>query len=121
MRDPNKPVPRGVYILPNLFTTASLFAGFFSKFFVFAAAAREGHWIVTFLALINTVISLYYYLLVVRAMYIDPSDNPAPTFRTGRLGQLTLVVCLIAIVALGLVSPIYETLCQAAMLTFGAN
>lgn len=106
-----------------LFSLAGIppFAGFFSKFFVFAAAAREGHWIVTFLALINTVISLYYYLLVVRAMYIDPSDNPAPTFRTGRLGQLTLVVCLIAIVALGLVSPIYETLCQAAMLTFGAN
>lgn len=106
-----------------LFSLAGIppFAGFFSKFFLFAAAAREGHWIVTFLALINTVISLYYYLLVVRAMYIDPSDNPAPTFRTGRLGQLTLVVCLIAIVALGLVSPIYETLCQAAMLTFGAN
>lgn len=30
MRDPNRPVSRGVYILPNLFTTASLFAGFMS-------------------------------------------------------------------------------------------
>ena len=35
MRDPNKPVPRGVYILPNLFTTASLFAGFFSIILAF--------------------------------------------------------------------------------------
>ena len=35
MRDPNKPVPRGVYILPNLFTTASLVAGFFSIILAF--------------------------------------------------------------------------------------
>ena len=35
MHDPNKPVPRGVYILPNLFTTASLFAGFFSIILAF--------------------------------------------------------------------------------------
>ncbi len=30
MRDPQRPTPRGIYILPNLFTTASLFAGFLS-------------------------------------------------------------------------------------------
>ena len=35
MRTPNKPIPRGVYILPNLFTTASLFAGFFSIILAF--------------------------------------------------------------------------------------
>lgn len=35
MRDPNKPIPRGIYVLPNLFTTASLFAGFFSIILAF--------------------------------------------------------------------------------------
>ena len=44
MRDPNKPVPRGVYILPNLFTTASLFAGFFSIILSFAGRFDEAAW-----------------------------------------------------------------------------
>ena len=57
------------------------FAGFFSKFFVFASAFNTGHWLVVFLALVNTVISLFYYLLVVKAMYITPNDSPLPYFQ----------------------------------------
>ena len=55
-----------------LFSLAGIppFAGFFSKFFVFAAAFQEGFHVLVFIALINTVISLYYYLLVVKAMFI---------------------------------------------------
>ena len=50
-----------------LFSLAGIppFAGFFSKFFVFAAAFNSGFYLVVFLALINTIISLYYYLLIV--------------------------------------------------------
>ena len=44
MRDPNKPVPRGVYILPNLFTTASLFAGFFSIILAFKGQFDMAAW-----------------------------------------------------------------------------
>ena len=44
------------------------FAGFFSKFFVFAAAFKGGFHLLVFIALVNTVVSLYYYLLVVKAM-----------------------------------------------------
>ena len=55
-----------------LFSLAGIppFAGFFSKFFVFAAAFKGGFHLLVFIALINTVVSLYYYLLVVKAMYI---------------------------------------------------
>lgn len=60
------------------------FAGFFSKFFIFSAAFHSGWWITVFIALVNTVISLYYYLLVVKAMYIEEPEeglSPVPTFR----------------------------------------
>mgnify|MGYP002920859182 CR=1 FL=1 len=55
-----------------LFSLAGIppFAGFFSKFFVFAAAFEGGFRWLVFIALINTVISLYYYLLIVKAIYI---------------------------------------------------
>lgn len=45
------------------------------------AAFDAGFHLLVFIALVNTVISLYYYLLIVKAMYITPSDNPIPTFR----------------------------------------
>jgi NADH-quinone oxidoreductase subunit N len=55
-----------------LFSLAGIppFAGFFSKFFIFMAAFKGGHVLLVFIALVNTVVSLYYYLLIVKAMYI---------------------------------------------------
>ena len=53
MRDPSKPVPRGVYILPNLFTTASLFAGFLSITMAFAGNFDDAAWAILFSALMD--------------------------------------------------------------------
>jgi NADH-quinone oxidoreductase subunit N len=48
-----------------------IFAGFVTKFYLFTAAAEEGLlWLVS-IAVVNSVISLFYYLRIVRAMYID--------------------------------------------------
>ena len=54
-----------------LFSLAGIppFAGFFSKFFIFAAAFESGFHLLVFIALINTILSLYYYLKIVKAMY----------------------------------------------------
>lgn len=93
-----------------LFSLAGIppFAGFFSKFFVFASAFNGGHWLVVFLALVNTIISLYYYLLVVKAMYITPNEKPLPWFRSPALTRVSLFICLIGIIILGLCSSVYE-------------
>lgn len=93
-----------------LFSLAGIppFAGFFSKFFVFAAAFREGFHLLVFIALLNTVISLYYYLLIVKAMYITPNDAPVAPFRSDRYTRLSLVLCMAGVVLLGLVSAVYE-------------
>jgi NADH-quinone oxidoreductase subunit N len=92
------------------------FAGFFSKFFVFASAFHAGHWLVVFLALVNTIISLYYYLLIVKAMYITPNDNPLPTFRSSGMTRACLVICLLGIVLLGICSNVFNTLSNVASL-----
>ena len=83
-------------------------AGFFSKFFVFASAFRDGFPVLVFIALLNTVISLYYYLLVVKAMYITPNDAPIAPFRSDRMTRISLGLCLAGGVLLGLVSAVYD-------------
>ncbi|MBU3809261.1 MAG: NADH-quinone oxidoreductase subunit N [Candidatus Phocaeicola faecipullorum] len=102
--------PRLTFVMTlAMFSLAGIppFAGFFSKFFVFASAFNTGHWLVVFLALVNTVISLYYYLLVVKAMYITPNDNPLPYFRSSWLTRISLAVCLAGIILLGIISSVY--------------
>ena len=56
-------------------------AGFFGKFFLFTAAASQGLYLLVFIAVVNVTISLYYYLLVVRAMFLRRSERSDPVFR----------------------------------------
>ena len=102
-----------------LFSLAGIppFAGMFSKFFVFMAAAQQGSfwaYFVVFIALINTVVSLYYYLLIVKAMYIKQTDSPLPTFNTNCSTRVALAVCTAGIVLFGICSCIYDYLFAAS-------
>ena len=95
-----------------LFSLAGIppFAGFFSKFFIFAAAFKEGFHLLVFIALLNTVISLYYYLLVVKAMFITPGEHPVPTFRSDRGTRLSLALCTAGVLLLGIASVVYDSI-----------
>ena len=95
-----------------LFSLAGIppFAGFFSKFFIFAAAFKSGFHLLVFIALINTVISLYYYLKIVKAMYINKNEEPIAYIRSDNYSRAGLVICVLAIVALSLFSIVYETI-----------
>ena len=93
------------------------FSGMFSKFFIFMAAVQDadlstsvGAWayIVLFIALINTVISLYYYLLIVKAMYIKKSENPLPTFKSHTNTKLALAVCTAGVVLFGVCYMVFD-------------
>ena len=102
-----------------LFSLAGIppFAGMFSKFFVFMAAAEEGSfwaYFVVFVALVNTVVSLYYYLLIVKAMYIKSSDNPLPTFKSDESTKIALGICTVGIALFGICSCIYDYLFAAS-------
>lgn len=99
------------------------FAGMFSKFFVFMAGVngadintKMGVWAyaVVFIALINTVVSLYYYLKIVKAMYIKHSDAPLPTFKSDNNTKFALAICTSGIILFGVCSYIYEWIASAA-------
>ena len=83
-------------------------AGFFGKFFLFAAAASKGCYLLVFLAVVNVTISLYYYLLVIRAMFLRKSENPIPFFNNKLYLRLGLIISILGILTLGLYSPMYE-------------
>ena len=97
-----------------LFSLAGIppFAGFFSKFFMFMAAFKAGFVVLVLIALVNTVISLYYYLLIVKAMYINPSDEPIPTFKSDGYTKLGLVFCTLGVVLIGIISWFYTYIDQ---------
>ena len=100
-----------------LFSLAGIppFAGFFSKFFVFAAAFNQGYYLIVFIALINTVISLYYYLLIIKAMFITPNSQPIPTFQNGSAMRICLIACVSGILLLGIISNVYGILSETAV------
>jgi NADH-quinone oxidoreductase subunit N len=83
-------------------------AGFFGKFFLFTAAAQKGFYVLVLIAVLNTIISLYYYLLVVKAMFINKSENPIGAFRSDGLTKLALLACVAGIFATGFASIIFE-------------
>ena len=101
-----------------LFSLAGIppFAGFFSKFFVFMSAFKAGFWVLVFVALINTVVSLYYYLLIVKAMYITPNDEPIAHFNSSKYSRISFIICLAGILLLGICSFIFE---EIDRLSFG--
>ena len=95
-----------------LFSLAGIppFAGFFSKFFIFAAAFRSGFHLLVFIALVNTILSLYYYLKIVKAMYINKSDEPIAAFRSDNYTCASLVICTLGIVVLSIASVVYQSI-----------
>ena len=93
------------------------FAGFFSKFFIFVGACHTGSvaiYILVLIALINTIISLYYYLLVVKAMFIKQDECVIPTFKVACCEKLALIITTLGIILIGLASCIYTYLAEAA-------
>lgn len=87
------------------------FAGFFSKFLIFTSVTGTGSmalYMLVLVALINTIISLYYYLLVVKAMWISPAEPVIGAYRSACTERLALWLCTAGIVFFGLVPYIYQ-------------
>jgi NADH-quinone oxidoreductase subunit N len=78
-----------------------LMAGFMAKFYVFVSAAEKGLWWLVGIGVINSVISVYYYLHVVLAMYVG--EGPAEPLRVDKHAAVALTIALAGVVALGIV------------------
>lgn len=94
------------------------FAGFFSKFFIFVGACHTGSvaiYVLVLVALINTIVSLYYYLLVVKAMFIRQDDCVIPAIKVACSERTALIACGLGIIIIGLASCIYGYLTLASV------
>lgn len=80
------------------------------------SAAGEGFYLLVLLALVNTILSLYYYLLIVKAMFINSNESPIATFRSDNYTRVSLIACLLGVLALGIFSMIYD---RISLLAFG--
>ncbi len=89
-------------------------AGFFGKFFLFTSAASAGYYWLVFIAVLNATISLYYYLMVVKAMFINKNDNPIPYFKSDAYTRVGLICAALGIFVIGFWSQIYEIITSLA-------
>ena len=97
-----------------------LLAGFVTKFVLFQAAAEEGFlWLAT-VAVIMSTVSLYYYLKVIRQMYVvEPADGDS-RWRLSPIAYATTGVLFVGIFVVGLwARPIFEAADGASAILFG--
>jgi len=83
-------------------------AGFFGKFFLIMAGAEKGNYVWVIFAALNMIISFYYYLKVVKAIFMDPNDQPIEKLTVPALPKLAFVICLSGMILTGILSWIYE-------------
>ncbi len=85
-------------------------AGFFGKFFLLLSGASKGNYALLAFAALNMIISFYYYLRIVKAMFMESNDTPVPSLEVALLPKISMWLCLGGIVACGLVYWFYESI-----------
>ncbi len=83
-------------------------AGFFGKFFLLNSAMSKGYYLITAIAVLNMIISLYYYLRIVRIIFTDATEEQSLITAGSWLGKLSLVFCIIGIIAIGFIGDLFE-------------
>ncbi len=79
-------------------------AGFVAKFYVFAAAVESGWIWLAFVGVLNAIIGLYYYMTILKVVYLYRSEDEDKPIAIPRSYALVLVICVIAILAIGTLS-----------------
>jgi NADH-quinone oxidoreductase subunit N len=94
----------------SLFSLAGIppTAGFFGKFFLLMAGAGKGNYVFIGIAALNMVISLYYYLRVIKAIFMDRQPEPIGKLKIPLLPNIAFVVCIAGILITGLAGWIYD-------------
>ncbi len=79
-------------------------AGFVGKLYVFAAAVESGLIWLAFVGVINAIIGLYYYLTVLKVVYLYRSEDEDKPVAVPRTYALALGLCVVAIILIGTLS-----------------
>lgn len=93
----------------SLFSLAGIppTAGFFGKFFLVMAGAGQGNYLLITIAALNMIVSLFYYLKVVKAMFMDQNENPIEKVGINNFSRLAFVICIGGILITGFVGGCY--------------
>ena len=83
-------------------------AGFFGKLFLITAGASKGNYFFIVVAALNLIVSLYYYLRVIRAVFMDTNEQPIEKIYVNPSVKLGMIICGAGIVLVGLLSWIYD-------------
>lgn len=92
-------------------------AGFVGKFYLFSGAIGAGYLWLAFVGLIMSMVSVYYYLMVAKAMYIGDNDNMNP-IKPDIPTRVALWVCLAATILIGVYPAPLSALAQTAIQLF---
>lgn len=79
-------------------------AGFVAKFYVFAAAVKSGMIWLAYVGVLNAIIGLYYYLTVIKVVYLYPPQEGAAPILLPRTSAIALGICVLAVLLLGVFS-----------------
>ncbi len=83
-------------------------AGFFGKLFLLTAGAAKGTYIFIGIAALNMIISLFYYLRVVRSVFMEKNEQPIEKIKVDLSSKFGLIICSVGIVLTGLLSWVYD-------------
>ena len=83
-------------------------AGFFGKLFLLTAGAAKANYAFITIAALNMIISLYYYLRVIRSLFMDKNEQPFEKINIHPSTKMALFICAAAVVLIGLLSWVYD-------------
>jgi NADH-quinone oxidoreductase subunit N len=83
-------------------------AGFFGKLFLIKAGASQANYTFIVIVALNLVVSLFYYLKIVRAVFMDKNEQPIATVPLPGSAKLGLIICAAGIVFTGLIGWLYD-------------
>ncbi len=94
-------------------------AGFLGKFFVFRAAVDAGYWWLALIGILNAFVALYYYLGIIKYMYLYDSDQEEVAIPVSRGAWVGLGLSTLGIIYLGVFAgPAFEWTREAAVAFF---
>jgi NADH-quinone oxidoreductase subunit N len=83
-------------------------AGFFGKLFLLTAGSEKGNFWLILVAGLNMVISLFYYLKIVRAIFMDRNEQPIGKINLSPTVKLGMIICAAGIVLTGLIGKLFD-------------
>jgi NADH-quinone oxidoreductase subunit N len=94
----------------SLFSLAGIppAAGFFGKFFLLMSGAGKANYTLVIIASLNMIVSLYYYLKVIKAMFMDKNDEPIGNIQAGFYPKTAFAICLAGMILAGIYGEVYH-------------